>query len=169
MLSTVMSELLKILSQQITGRILTEQQIQSITENVIGQYFSELLPTSKRDLESQERIAAAKTHIEEATVIISGLQKDLDHQIIQLDALSQEIDERKQDVEGYRRLSEVGQEGLFVLRKEMEESIRKELLAQAEKGKFARKVTWFSSLIIATLSGVILKIYLEPIIKSMIL
>jgi hypothetical protein len=129
------AELVRELSKRATGKLLTEAQVQTLTKSIVGKYFSDWLPTPQREAEAEERISAARIHITEATKIISGLQDDLEKQANQLDLLAKEIDEKKQIAERYAILAQTNQDALAAFKVEMEETVRKELSAQAEKGK----------------------------------
>jgi len=63
----------------LTGKLLTESQIQSVSKHVVGKYFADMLPTSENEAEAEERIASARIHITEASNIISSLQDDLEN------------------------------------------------------------------------------------------
>jgi hypothetical protein len=69
----IVSEASKEAVKLLTGKLLTESQIQSISKHVVGRYFADLLPTSKNEAEAEERIASARMHITEASNIISSL------------------------------------------------------------------------------------------------
>lgn len=150
------------ISRRLTGRLLTEQQIQPITENIVGQHFSEFFPTPQKDIEAQAQISAAKLHITEASEIISSLQKELDKQVSQLDSLSKEITERKKDAERYEELSKAGQNTFSAFNVEMERTVRKELIEQAEKGKHVRRLISFVTLVFGAVLGAILPYYIDP-------
>jgi hypothetical protein len=59
----ISKEVIKILS----GKLLTESQIQSVSKHVVGRYFADLLPTPENEAEAEERIASARMHITEAS------------------------------------------------------------------------------------------------------
>lgn len=163
------SELIREVSKRVTGKLLTEAQIQALTENIVGQYFSEWLPTPQREVEVEERIAAARIHITEATNIIFGLQGDLEKQAKQLDLLAKEIDGKKQIAERYAVLAQTSQDTLAAFKAEMEDTVRKELSAQAEKGKRIRRtvsvISGAFTLVLGAVLGAWFQIYLEPIVK----
>jgi len=148
----VIGELSIELSQRITGKLLTEEQIQSLSKGIVGKYFSDLLPTSEREARAEKRISDAKMHIVEASSIIAGLQDELEKQAEQLDVLSQEIKDKKQVAERYETLAQADQTTLSAFKAEMEEAIRKELTAQAENGKRVRKLV---SLISGTITLIV--------------
>lgn len=165
------TELVRELSKRATGKLLTEAQVQTLTKSIVGKYFSEWLPTPQREAEAEERISAARIHITEATKIISKLQNDLEEQAYQLDLLAQEIDEKKQIAERYAILAQTNQDALTAFKTEMEETVRKELSTQAEKGKSLRRavsvISGAVTLVIGAALGAWFQIYLEPIVKPL--
>lgn len=168
-LSLIASESLRELSKLITGKLLTETQIQSVSKHIVGKYFTDWLPTPQKEAEAEERISAAKTHIAEATKIIVSLQDDLEKQANQLELLAKEIDEKKQVAERYAVLAKTNQDAFAAFKAEMEETVRKELTAQNEQGKALRRTvsfaSWFISLVIGAALGALFQIYLEPTVK----
>lgn len=94
----------------ITGKLLTESQIQSVSKHVVGKYFADLLPTSENEAEAEKRIASARMHITEASNIISSLQGDLERQADQLELLAKEIDQKKQIAKRYAVLAQTNQD-----------------------------------------------------------
>ena len=169
-LTALTAELTRELSKRVTGKLLTEIQIQTISTSIVGKYFSDWLPTPQREAEAGERISAARIHITKATQIISGLQDDLEKQADQLDLLAKEIDEKKQIAERYAILAQTNQDTLAAFKSEMEETVRRELSAQAEKGKRVRMavsvISGSITLVIGAALGAWFQIYFEPIIKS---
>lgn len=162
LLNEASKELIKLL----TGKLLTENQIQSVSEHVVGRYFADLLPTSGKEAEAEERIASARMHITEASNIISGLQGDLEKQAEQLEFLAKEINQKKQIAERYAVLAQTNQDAFSAFKMEMEETLRKELNAQNEKGKTMRRTvsfaSWFIALVAGAFLGVWFQIQLEP-------
>lgn len=154
-------ELLRTLSRIATGKLLTDEQIQSISKNVVGSYFKDWLATPKRELEAERRVKEARRHIAEASQIITSLQNDLETQAKQLDELGREIDEKKSLANRYAVLAETNQEAFAAFKAEMEEAVRKELVAQAEKGMRTRRVITFIFWLITLTLGAALGAYLE--------
>lgn len=154
----------------ITGKLLTESQIQSVSKHVVGKYFADLLPTSENEAEAEKRIASARMHITEASNIISSLQGDLEKQANQLEFLAKEIDQKKQIAERYAVLAQTNQDAFSAFKIEMEETLRNELNAQNEKGKTIRRTVSFASWLIALVAGAFLgawfQIQLEPKVQS---
>jgi hypothetical protein len=91
----LISEASKEAIKLLTGKLLTESQIQSVSKHVVGKYFADLLPTSENEAEAGERIASARMHITEASNIISSLQGDLERQADQLEFLAKEIETKR--------------------------------------------------------------------------
>lgn len=157
------------LSKIITGKLLTESQIQSVAKTIVGKYFADWLPTPQTEAEAEERIVVAKQHITEAARIITGLQNDLESQAHRLDVLAKEIEEKKQIAEHYAALAQTNQDTLAAFKAELEETVRKELTAQAEKGKAIRKaaalINWIVTLVVGAALGAWFQFYFEPIFK----
>ncbi|HEY9628715.1 MAG TPA: hypothetical protein V6C84_15555 [Coleofasciculaceae cyanobacterium] len=160
------AELVRELSKRATGKLFTEAQVQTLTKSIVGKYFSDWLPTPQREAEAEERISAARIHITEATKIISGLQDDLEKQANQLDLLAREIDEKKQIAERYTILAQTNQDALAAFKAEMEETVRKELNAQNEKGKIIRQTVSFASWLIALIAGAFLGAWFQVQLES---
>lgn len=154
----------------LAGKLLTESQIQSVSKHVVGKYFADLFPTSENESEAEERIASARMHITEASNIISSLQGDLERQANQLEFLAKEIDQKKQIAERYAVLAQTNQDAFSAFRTEMEETLRKELNAQNEKGKTIRQTVSFAFWLISLVSGAFLgawfQIQLEKVQSS---
>jgi DNA repair ATPase RecN len=167
---TILSvELVRELSKIITGKLLTEGQIRGITGHVVGKHFADLFPMPQREAEAEARINSARLHITEASKIISHLQDDLEGQAKQLDALAREIEEKKKVAERYAVLAQTNQDALAAFKAELEETVRKELTAQSEKGKHIRRVAsimiWLVTLILGAALGAYLEISFEPIFQ----
>lgn len=164
-------ELFRELSKIVTGKLLTDGQIRGVTGHVVGRYFSDFFPTPQREAEAEKRINNASLHITEASKIISGLQDDLESQARQLDALAREIEEKKQVAERYAVLAQTNQDALAAFKAELEETVRKELTAQSEKGKHIRRlaslIIWVVTLILGAALGAYLEISFEPILQPL--
>ena len=157
MFGTLFTNLLRALSQVLTSRWLTDDQIRNISATVVGNYFADWLPTQKEEREAAERVEAAGKHIVEASRIISGLRTDLDGQAQQLNQLIAEIEEKKKAAEHYAALAKTNQEAFTPMRVEMEKTIREQLIAQANQGKrmrqFASFLVWFVTLVLGAALG----------------
>jgi hypothetical protein len=98
------------------------------------------------------------------------LQVDLERQADQLEFLAKEIDQKKQIAERYAVLAQTNQDAFSAFKIEMEETLRKELNTQNEKGKTIRRTVSFASWLIALVAGAFLgawfQIQLEPKVQS---
>lgn len=158
-------EITKVLVQTITGTLLTEEQIRSISKNAVGSYFADWLPTPKEEVEAKKRVEEARMHITEASRIVSTLQNDLDKQFHQLDEIVKEIEKKKTVAEHYSNLVEINQQAFSALKSEMEASIRKELRLEAERGRRARQLVSFAGSVITLVLGAALGAYFIPLVQ----
>jgi DNA repair ATPase RecN len=162
----LISEASKEAIKLLTGKLLTENQIQSVSKHVVGKYFADLLPTPENEAEAEKRIASARIHITEASNIISSLQGDLERQADQLEFLAKEIAQKRQIAERYAILAQTNQDAFSAFKTEMEETLRKELNAQNEKGKTIRRTVsfalWLIGLVVGAFLGAWFQIQLEP-------
>lgn len=161
----VLLDLTKASAQVITGKFLSDEQIQLISKNVVGSYFADWLPNQKDDVEAKNRVEQARLHISEASKIISGLKGDLDNQAQQLDQIINEIEDKKKIADHYSTLAETNQKAFEAFKIEMEEAIRKHLQAEAENGKRARQVVSFIFWSITLVLGAALGAYFIPIVE----
>jgi hypothetical protein len=157
-------DLLKAAVQVLTGRFLTEEQIQNISKNTVGSYFADWLPLPPDEEERQKRIEQAQNHIAEASKIISVLKDDLENQTRQLDVIINEIEEKKRIADHYATLAKTSQESFDAFKAEMEGILRKELRAEAEKGKLARQVVAVFVWTITLVLGAALGAYFIPLV-----
>jgi hypothetical protein len=159
-------DLLRAVVQVLTSRWLTDDQIRTISSNVVGIYFADWLPTPKEEREAAERVKVAQTHIAEASSIIASLRSDLDGQAQQLSQLIADIEEKKRAAEHYAALAKTNQEAFAPMRVEMEKAIREQLIAQANKGKRMRQVASFIVWLITLVLGAALGAYFDPAVKA---
>jgi chromosome segregation ATPase len=156
-LNDLLVELTRILTRIITGRLLTEEQIKGVTGTVVGQYFTDWFPQPKDEAEAEKRVNTAKNHIAEATRIIDGLKVDLDSQANQLEKLSEEINQKRNIAERYAAMAATNEKVVAAFRSELEEALRSELTAQANRGKRLRQLAsfavWFFTLILGAALG----------------
>ena len=154
------------MSQVLTSRWLTDEQIRTVSANVVGRYFSDWLPTPKEERDAAERVEAARIHISEASRIITGLRGDLDGQALQLNKIIEDIEQKKKTAEHYAVLAKTNQEAFAPIRAEMETAIREQLIAQASQGKrmrqFASVIVWLVTLVL----GAALGAYFQPIVTA---
>ena len=164
-IETVVIDLARAVTQIVTGKFLTEEQIRLVSKNVVGAYFADWLPNPKDEVEAKQRVEQARLHITEASQIISSLQGDLDNQAKQLDQIIREIEEKKKVADHYAILAETNQKAFGAFKVEMEEAIRKQLQAEAEKGKRARQIVSFVIWFITLVLGAALGAYFIPLVE----
>jgi hypothetical protein len=89
------------------------------------------------------------------------MQQELSQQSEQLDVLLVEIEEKKKLAERYGHLAATNREQFAAFRSEIEEALRKELVAQAGQGRrvrqFASFVIWLFTLILGAYLGTYFK------------
>ena len=148
----------------VTGRLFSDQQIQAITSNTVGKYFTDWFPTPEKELETRERVEQAREHISKASAIIGGMQSDLENHTRQLDQILKEVKEKKQLAERYAELAQTNEEKLAAFKAEMEESLRRELMAQAGQGKRLRQLASFVVWLLTLIIGAVLGAYFKEIL-----
>lgn len=161
---------LRELTKMVTGELLTEVQIKAATNNIVGRHFADWFPTPQREAEVEKRIIEARLHITEAMRIVSGLQNDLEQQTATLGGLAKEIEDKKKTAEKYALLAQTNQAAFSAFRTEMEDTVRKELTNQSEKGKnvrrFASFIFWATTLILGAALGAYFEISFEPFFQK---
>lgn len=164
----ISNEVLRGVSRLLTGKLLAPDQIQNISKSVVGKYFTDWLP--KEEVEAETRVEQARTHITEASRLIAGLQNDLEQQAQRLDLIQKEILEKQELVSRYSTLAEAKQETVAAFKTELEEALRKELVAQSEKGKQLRRllgiILWIITLLLGAGLGAYVQIRMEPFVKK---
>jgi|SRR5208283_3668720 len=149
------------LFRAITGKLFTEKQIRAVSSNAVGKYFVDWFPKVGADKTARERVEEARGHIASASAIITDMQTELSAQTGHLDNLLVEIEEKKKLAERYADLAATNQQQLAAFREEMEEVLRKELIAQSEKGKRLRQVVsvaiWLVTLVLGAALGTYFK------------
>jgi hypothetical protein len=160
-LTTVVYEAGKILTQAITGSLLTEDQIRKISKNTIGTYFADFFPTPKEELEARARVDKALAHISEASRIVLELQDELQDQEGKLNQIILQIEEKKKIADHYATLAQTNQQVFDAFKLELEETLRGQLREEAERGKRIRQVISF----IIGLITLILGAYLPTIVE----
>lgn len=158
------TELIRVASQILSSRLLTEEQIRSISTNVVGQYFSDWFATPAQERETSEKVALAQRHISDATDIISAIRSDLDTQAKQLIKLVEDIAAKKKDAEHYAILAQTNQELFAPFKAEMERTIREQLVAQSNKDKHLRQVVSFIFWAITLVAGAALGAYFPELV-----
>lgn len=161
MLDTLFSAIATEFFRRITGKLFTEEQIEKVTSNAVGKYFSDLFPEPEREKVTRERVEEARNNIVKASVIICEMQEELTAQGTQLDKLLTEIKEKKNLVEHYTTLATMTTAQSSALREEMEKTIRSELIGQNERGKglrqFVSAVFWLLTLVLGAGLGTYFK------------
>lgn len=155
----------QILGRFVSGRLLTETQIQGVTHNVVGKYFSEWFPKPKDAIEAEKRVDEAKRHIAEANRLIGTLKADLDSQADQLQKLSADIDAKRNLAERYAAIAAANQETTAAFRAELEDALRRELSEQANRGKRLRQLVAFVVWLITLVLGAALGTYFPQIVQ----
>lgn len=170
-ISTALDTLIAALFRTITGKIFTDDQISVLTSHTVGKYLADFLPEPKDQRAAREKVEDARQHIEKASSIITAMQQELSAQSTELDKLLVEIEENKELAKQYKYLASTNKEQFSALRKEMEEALRLELVAQSEKGKRLRQIIsfvfWFATLIIGAALSTYFKEILE-LVKSLL-
>jgi hypothetical protein len=161
---TLITELLRVASQLLTSRLLTDEQIRSISKNIVGRYFSDWLATPKQEQETAQKVDLARAHITEASQIISGIRADLDTQANQLNQLVLDIEAKKRDAAHYAALAKINQEAFSPFKAEMERAIREQLVMQANKDKHLRQIVSFIFWLITLILGAALGAYFPQIV-----
>lgn len=157
-------EFISALSRAVTGRLFTDEEIKNITSGAVGKYFADFFPTPRDEQEAQDKVNAARQHISAASSIILEMQASLESQNNNLERLLAEIAEKKKLAERYEILAKTNQEEFAAFREEMEESLRKELLKQAAKGRRLRRVASLLLWVITLVAGAALGAYFKDIV-----
>lgn len=147
----------------VTGRLFTDDEIRQVTSHAVGKYLADLLPEPADERVARERVDEAKNHIEQANAIITQLQDELGSQTQQLDKVLKDIEEKKQLAMRYEALANTGREQFSAFQLEMENALRKELAAQSEKGKKARRIASFIIWLVTLVLGAALGTYFKEI------
>jgi hypothetical protein len=149
------------LSRAVTGKLFTDAQIRSLASHAVGKYFVDWLPEPKEQRTARERVEEARQHIGKASSIITAMQSELSTQSTELDKLLVEIEEKKKLAQQYAHLAATNQEQFAAFRKEMEDVLRSELMAQSEEGKRLRQsvsfAIWFVTLVLGAALGAYFK------------
>jgi hypothetical protein len=161
-------EILAELSKIITGKLLTDAQIIAASKSIVGSQFLDFLAPTQKEVEAKERIENARRHISEASTIISSIQNELEDQATKLDFLVKEIEEKKELADRYATLAKANEESFRAYRAEMEDTVRKELIAQSEKHKNLRKVLAIFLFIFSAVFGGVVQFAMEPYVKPFI-
>jgi hypothetical protein len=156
------------LSKIITGKLLTDAQITTASKTIVGSHFTDFLAPTQKEVEAKERIENARRHISEASTIISSIQNELEDQAAKLDFLVKEIEQKKELADRYATLAKANEEYFLAYRAEMEDAVRKELIAQSETHKNMRKVLAVFLFIFSAVFGGVVQFVMEPYVKPFI-
>ncbi len=157
-------ELVAVLMRALTGALYTDEQIKSITKGATGKYLKEFFPPTKDKIDAQNRVDAARNHIESASTIIRDMQDDLEAQDKQLNNLIDTIKEKKKLADRYQTLADTNKEAFDAFRTEMEEALRKELVEQANVGRRLRQAASAIIWLITLVAGAALGTYFKEIV-----
>jgi hypothetical protein len=160
-------EIVQQLIRAVSGRIFTEDQIKRITSDAIGKHFADFFPTAKEELHAKQKAETARMHIHSATTLIREMQHDLEEQDSRLQRLLLEVEEKKALAERYQALAHTNKQALDAFRAELEESLRRELVAQAEKGRGIRRAASISIWVVTLVLGAALGTYFKDIVDAL--
>ena len=164
MLESFVNQLSISLIKSATGSLLTKEQIQKITSHSVGRYLKDFLPDDRDAEDSRQKVESARIHIESATAIIGDIRTDLDAQSSALDMLLTEIQEKKKAAEEYRLLVETNQDAFAAMRRQLEDSVRAELVRQSEEGKVIRRAVSIFITLVTLILGAALGAYFKDIV-----
>ena len=149
----------------VTGQLFTDREIRAFSTHTVGKYFSDWLPEPQEEKIARKRVEAAREHIREASTIITAMQIELVEQTQKLDLLLEEIEEKKVLAERYTQLVNTNQAQFAAFRQEMEESLRKQLIAQSKQGRRLRQAASAIISLITLLTGAALGAYFKDIVQ----
>lgn len=152
------------LSRAITGRLFNDDQIRSVAKSAIGKYFADWLLEPADEHAAKERVEEARLHIDKASSIITQMQRELSQQSGQLDILLAEVEEKKKLAERYGHLAATNKGQSAAFRSEIEELLRKELVAQAERGRRLRQAASFAIWLFTLIVGASLGAYFKDVV-----
>ncbi|MFX4228723.1 MAG: hypothetical protein ACFHHU_12865 [Porticoccaceae bacterium] len=164
LISSIYGELTTEIIRIVTGRMFSEEQIKSITSHAAGKYLAEFFPESGEEVDARKRVEDAKNHISSASKIISDLQAELDTKTTNLDALLEDIEEKKKLAERYQQLASTNKEQFAALRQEMEDALRRQLIEESQKGKNIRRFVSFLIGLLTLIAGAALGAYFKEVI-----
>lgn len=146
-------ELLRIAS----GNLLTEDQIKNISTHAVGKHFTDLFPEHNQRGSHKERLQQAQVHIEGATSIIGEMSSELESQKETLNALIQEIEQKKSHAEKYAELAKTNEVAASAIKDELETAVRAELTRSSQEGRWGRRLfsvfLWIATLIAGAALG----------------
>ena len=158
-----MAGIVAALSQLISGRILSEDQIKRISNDAIGKHFKDFLPIAEKDQTNQDRVEKAQESIARASGIIGEIKKDLDDQTRQLNEMLVKAETKKQQVEKYSALATMAESQAKAVREELTNTIRNELEAHTKKGRRVRQLVSLAAWLATLILGAALSSYFKDI------
>jgi hypothetical protein len=141
------------LFQIVTGKLFTDAQVSAISTHAVGKLFADWMPEPKAEREAKTRAEKAQNHIAEATRIVSNLKAELDQQTKSLEALAEEVEEKRRKAEEYATLAKADAPIVEAMKAQMVEAVRKELKAQAAQGKRWRQAVGFTIWLMTLIGG----------------
>jgi predicted RNase H-like nuclease (RuvC/YqgF family) len=153
------------LIRSFTGQIFTKEQIEHITSHTIGKHLTDFFPENESEKKAIERVEEARHHINQASLIISEMQLDLENQTNKLDLLLHDIEEKKIIAKKYEELANTNQEKFSLYKEEMASALRSELTEQSEQGKTQRRVASILLWLITLILGAGLGAYFKDIMQ----
>jgi len=111
-LKLVIGELGIQITKMLSGQLLSDEQIKSVSKHATGKYFSSLLPEDKETLEQNKKIESARQHIESASEIMSEIRDEIHTQEESLKKILNKIEEKKlkKNLNEEKRLDELHQQ-----------------------------------------------------------
>lgn len=167
--TTLFGELSVQVARIITGKLLTKEQIKTISSHSVGRYISDIFPEGEEQKSQRERMMAAQSHIENASRIIDEMKDELLAQKQTLEDLITEIDEKRSTAKKYSELAKTNQDAVDAIKSELEASVRKELIFQSEKGQGTRRVVSILLWGITLILGAALGSYFKEIVAALAL
>lgn len=141
----------------LTGNLLTEDQIKSISSHAVGRHFADLFPENMERQSQQQRLQQAQLHIEGASSIIGDMNSELESQKETLNALISEIEQKKSHAQKYAELAKTNEVAAAAIKDELETAVRAELTRSSQEGRWARRsfsaVLWIATLIAGAALG----------------
>lgn len=160
----IYTDVIKSITQIISGKLLSEEQIRKISSHVVGRHFAEFLSPTMDEKDTEKSVESARVHIAKASEIISNLQRSLEARSEQLNLIIAEVKEKKKLAERYSELAQIDQEKFAAFRAEMEEAIKEELVKQSEAGRRVRQTVSFFIWLITLVGGAALGAYFKEIV-----
>ena len=133
MLSNLLVDVSQVVSQIATGRLLTANQIRTITSNVVGRYFADWFAAPKDEQNAAKRVDEARGHLAEATRLITSLKTDLDEQTTKLEAVFANLQVKKNEASHYEKLAAANKDLYEPLKRDSERAFGVNLKSRRRK------------------------------------